>query len=151
MHKHKWTKSLLLILGCFTLLTAPLVETGCNHTLAPGGAYSQVDSNGVAQPQSGLYSADLSINTSKDIIGGFLRWEKSNRPLVQKQWPDVTTYAIKLSNDAPKWLQSAVSLRDAYQANPTAANKSAFDAAMAVLEQAVAEAQKYMAQGVKSR
>jgi hypothetical protein len=151
MHKHKWTKSLLLIFGCAALLTAPLVETGCKQTLAPGGAYSQVDSNGVAQPQAGLYTADLGINSAKDIIHGFLRWELSNRPLVQKQWPDVTTYAIKLSNDAPKWLQSAVSLRDAYKANPTAENKSAFDAVMAVLEQAVTEAQKYWAQGVKSR
>jgi hypothetical protein len=151
MHKHKWSKSLLLILGCAALLTAPLVETGCKQTLAPGGAYSQVDTNGVSQPLAGLYTTDVSINASKTVIQGFLQWELANRPLVQAQWPDVTKYAIKLSNDAPKYLQSAVRLRDAYKSNPTAENKTAFDAAMDVLNQAVTEAQRYFAQAAKAR
>jgi hypothetical protein len=142
-------------LGCLLMLLAvcalPIVDTGCRAHLAPGGEYSQVDTNGVSQPLTGLYTTDVSINASKTVLQGFLQWELSNRPLVQAQWPDVTKYAIKLSNDAPKWLQSAVRLRDAYKANPTAENKSAFDAAMDVLNQAVTEAQRYFAQAAKAR
>jgi hypothetical protein len=143
---NRWLGSLLLIAAC---LSVPVLETGCKHTLASNGVYAESNTN--AAQANALYTTDVSINASKTVIQGFLRWEKDNRALVQAQWPDVTTYAIKLSNDAPKWLQSAVRLRDAYTANPTAANKTAFDAAMDVLNQAVTEAQKYLAQGVKFR
>jgi hypothetical protein len=151
MNIQKRFKNSLLLVGLLTLSLLPMAETGCKTKLAPGGAYSQVDTNGVSQPLSGLYSTDVSIDASKRVIQSFLQWEQANRPLVQAQWPGVTSYAIKLSNDAPKWLQSAVALRDAYASNPSAANKSAFDAAMDVLNQAVTEAQKYLAQGAKAK
>lgn len=143
---NRWLGSLLLIATC---LSVPLLQTGCKHTLASEGVYATSNTN--AAQANALYTTDVSINASKTVIQGFLRWEKDNRALVQAQWPDVTTYAIKLSNDAPKWLQSAVRLRDAYTANPTAANKSAFDAAMDVLSQAVTEANRYFAQASKAR
>jgi hypothetical protein len=144
-------KNLIFLCALLTISAIPIIDTGCRAHLAPGGEYSQVDTNGVSQPLNGLYTTDVSINASKTVIQGFLQWELANRPLVQAQWPDVTKYAIKLSNDAPKYLQSAVRLRDAYKSNPTAENKTAFDAAMDVLNQAVTEAQRYFAQAAKAR
>jgi hypothetical protein len=141
MNIQKRFKNSLLLLGLLTLSLLPMAETGCKTRLAPG----------VAQPNVPLYNTDLSIVTTKNVIQNFLQWEQTNRPLIQPKYPEITKYAIQLSNDAPRWLQSAVALRDAYNSNPTAANKSAFDTAMSVLTAAMGEAQKYFAAASKSK
>jgi hypothetical protein len=151
MNIQKRFKNSLLLLGLLTLSLLPMAETGCKTRLAPGTYYSQLDTNGVAQPNVPLYNTDLSIVTTKNVIQNFLQWEQTNRPLIQPKYPEITKYAIQLSNDAPRWLQSAVALRDAYNSNPTAANKSAFDTAMSVLTAAMGEAQKYFAAASKSK
>src|SRR3954470_15307098 len=98
----------IFLLSAALLMPVAVVSVGCKHTLASEGVYATSNTN--AAQANALYTTDVSINASKTVIQGFLRWEKDNRALVQAQWPDVTTYAIKLSNDAPKWLQSAVRL-----------------------------------------
>lgn len=129
------------------LFVVPLTQTACNKTtLDPQGVYAQPGAGGVV-----VYDLDLSIATSKNVIEGFLTWEKANRALIEPKYPQIRGYADQLRQNAPKWLQSAVALRDAYAANPTSANKTAFDTAMAVLDAAVTQAQAYLATAVKPK
>jgi hypothetical protein len=128
------------------LLCLPgLVGNGCNKTLAPGGAYTQVGGGGIVG-----YNTDLSITTSKDVIEVFLTWEKSNRAALVKT-PEVRVYADKLRAEAPAWIKSAVALSDAYKANPTTENLNAFNASMSVIQAAVGQAQQYFAKAVNNK
>lgn len=139
--KRYWVLILLLL----SLVSVPVVETGCRKTLAPGGAYTQVGGGGIVG-----YNTDLSITTSKDVIEVFLTWEKSNRAALVKT-PEVRVYADKLRAEAPAWIKSAVALSDAYKANPTTENLNAFNASMSVIQAAVGQAQQYFAKAVNNK
>jgi hypothetical protein len=133
---------LFYCLCLISLLSVPVLETGCHKTLAPEGVYAQPQGGGVVG-----YNTDLSITTAKDIFDAFLSWEKSNRPALSKT-PEVRQYADKLRAEAPAWFKSAVALSDAYKASPTTDNLNAFNAAMAVIQSAVGQAQQYLAKSV---
>jgi hypothetical protein len=130
---------LLLALALSFPATLPM---GCHKTLVPEGVYAQPQGGGVVG-----YNTDLSITTAKDIFDAFLSWEKGNRPALS-QTPEVRQYADKLRSEAPAWFKSAVALSDAYKASPTTDNLNAFNAAMAVIQSAVGQAQQYLAKSV---
>lgn len=116
-----------LFLLPFVLLT--LVACG---TLAPGGAYKD----------KVLYSADLTIATSYDLVHSFVTWEYNNRPSL-KAMPQVTAAADNIRANARQWFGSAIALRDAYAANPTSDTLSKLNAALEILRTAMNEAVKY--------
>lgn len=118
---------LKLFLIPFVLLT--LVACG---TLAPGGAYQD----------KVLYSADLTIATSYDLVHSFVTWEYNNRASLAAM-PQVTQAADNIRRNARQWFGSAIALRDAYAANPTSDTLSKLNAALEILRTAMNEAVKY--------
>lgn len=120
-----------LFLIPFMLLT--LVACG---TLAPGGAYKD----------KVLYSADLTIATSYDLLHTFVTWEYQNRPAL-KAVPQVTQVADNIRANARQWFGSAIALRDAYAANPTSDTLSKLNAALEILRTAMNQAVQYLAPG----
>jgi hypothetical protein len=122
-----------------------ILTTGCNKTLNPSGVYSQPGGGGLV-----AYNTDLSITTAKDVLDVFVKWERDNRPALVAT-PEVKQYADSIRQQAPGWFKSAVALSDAYKASPTTENLNAFNAAMAVIQSAVGQAQQYLAKAVTTK
>lgn len=102
-----------------------------------------LDPTGVYQGNKGLYAADLTIATPYDTLDKFLQWELQYRPLLVSK-PEIKKVADNIRMNAPMWFTNAVALRDAYAANPTDANKSAFDTALSVINKALIQAMDLM-------
>lgn len=112
--------------------------TGCG-TLEPAGVY---------QGDKVLYSADLTITTSYDLIHTYVSWEKENRAALQT-WPQIRQSADVMRAKAPQWFSTAHALRAAYASSPTPENRDALQTALNVLHTALSEATKYMAQATQ--
>ena len=129
-------KSLMLwvvaALAAGGLLGVALV--GCG-TLDPSGPY---------KGDKVLYSTDLSLATSYDVLHGFVQWEWQNRAALASI-PGLHAAADSVRGEAPGWFGRALALRDAYQGDPSAANRAALDKGLAVLEAAVSQAVAWMA------
>jgi len=117
--------SVALIGGC---------TNGCG-TLAPQGVY---------QGDKFLYDADLAITTGYEVMHRFVKWEYENRAVL-KETPEIKKAADRVRAGAPEWIASAIKLRDAYKANPTEENRTAFQKALDTIRQAVREATGYLA------
>lgn len=133
------TLSVMLLCGLL------LVEAGCTRTLNPAGYYGRIDAAQPAVtsgPTTGqiLVNADQAIGTARRTITAFLQWEMTNRSHVGAE---VTRVADGLRGTAPKYLQSAVRLRDAYAANPTTATRNALDDSIRLLDAALLEVSRY--------
>ena len=107
-------------------------------------ACGSLDPAGVYHGDQVLYNADLALGSSYDVLHGFVEWEFQNRAALTNT-PAIRRAADQVRDSAPAWFGSALALRDAYQANPTAMNQSSLQQALAVVQQAVVEAVKYMA------
>lgn len=121
--------------GLALLIGFPLISsiTGCRN-VAPGGVYDG---------DKALYNAELSINTSKDMLDTFVTWEKANREVLAA-WPEIGQAAQYIRANAKDWFASAHAARDAYVANPTSENRSKLTKALAVLRTVLTEASGYM-------
>lgn len=128
MHKIKLPLALAL---AFLIAGAP----GCG-TPDPAGVY---------KGDSFLYHAEKTIVTAYDSLDAFVLWEYQNRAALASI-PEIRKAADKVREKAKDWIDSAIRLRDAYLANPTPENKSAFRAALRILRQGLAEAANHMAQ-----
>jgi endonuclease IV len=128
--KTKLNSLLLLISVLLTLVAAP----GCRN-LATDGVY---------QNDQFLYQAELSTDTSYQLIHAYVSWESENRDAL-KQWPEIKASADNMRQNSPQWFASAFALHDAYLANPTPDNQQAYQKAINVLRAALTEASKYMA------
>jgi hypothetical protein len=117
------------LLGTACLITLP----GCG-TLAAGGAY-----NG----DHTLYQADSVINTSYLALHGFVTFEYQNRALLASH-PEVRAAADNVRLHAHDWLNSAIALREAYAANKTAANATALQGAITIIQTALTQAAALM-------
>jgi len=120
--------ALLALLPLFLL-------AGCG-TLQTGGVYSD---------QQDLYRIDATINLSYEVIHTFVTWEMNSRPVLTAR-PEITKAADRMRIGAPKWFGTAFALRDAYAAAPNDGTKSALETSLAVLQAAMAEATRYMAE-----
>lgn len=127
----RFTQSIgLLVIAAFCLC----VPAGCNRTtLAPGGTYAG---------DKALYNADKSITTSYRLFQTFLKWETQYRAVLPVE---VSRGADTVRLNAKKWIQTASALRDAYAATPTPQNKDKLQLALNIIDTALAEAAKYMA------
>lgn len=123
--KTKLSLSLLLV---FTLI-------GCGS----------LDPNGPYKGNKSLYSVDAGIAASYTVIDTFTDIELKNREALRK-YPDILNTANRLRSEAPKALQSAVRLRDAWMKDPTDVNKSAYETAINLVEAMITEASTYMTQ-----
>ena len=82
-----------------------------------------------------------------DVLDTFVNWERTNEFLVG---PDVNRFADEIRRQAPVWLTAARELTKTYKANRTPANKANLLTALAVLETAMSQAQRVMANSTNS-
>lgn len=101
-----------------------------------------LNKSGVYNGDKFLYSTDLTLVTSKDVLQAFVSWEKNNRAAINN--PDIKKAADSIRLGAPKWYASALAVRDAYAANPSTDNKNAVVSVLAVIQAAVTQASSYM-------
>jgi hypothetical protein len=107
---------------------------GCSKsTLAPAGVY---------QGDKVLYNADKTITTTYKSFETFLKWETQYRAVLPVE---VSRAADTIRLNAKKWIDTAGNLRDAYAAQPTAANRDKLKLALDLIDTAFDEAVKYMA------
>lgn len=109
--------------------------------MAPQGC-GNLDPAGVYQGDKVAYTAELTIVTSHDLIGVFLKWERDNRTLLAN--PDLKAFADKVRVEGKRTLQSAAAANEAYKAAKTPANATALEATLASLRALVKEAQTWM-------
>jgi len=121
-----------LNLLCIAVLA--LLIFGC-RPLAPEGVY---------KGDTVLYGADKTITESYDILHAFVSWEFQNRQALAGT-PEIRKTADAIRSNASKWIDSAIALREAYAANPTDANRTALTHSLAVLREALVQAQRYLA------
>lgn len=113
------------------------------------GGCGTLDKAGVYQGDQTLYTAELVIVTSKDVVQTFVTWELQNRAALART-PEVTKAADFLRRNFPKWKKSADALHDAYKLDPSTPNKTALENALAVLRTALTEAAGYMSRAAMS-
>lgn len=102
-----------------------------------------LDPSGVYQGDKVLYSADLALGSSYDVLHGFVEWEYQNRSTLTNT-PAIRHAADQVRTSAPGWFGTALALRAAYHDNPTSANQTALQQALAVVQAAVTQAVGYM-------
>lgn len=116
------------------LLALPLLLLGC-RSLDPAGPYGgdQV-----------LYSADLTISTSYDVVHTFVLWEKQNRDAL-KTAPQIKEFADNMRLNYPTYHRAAMSARMVYANSKTKANQTALGLSLDVLREAVRQANQWLA------
>ena len=131
---------------CFAFLAVATIAAsfteGCATKLDPAGVYGS-QTNGMV-----LYQADLTITTAYNEFDAFLSWETANHAWLVTNAPQVVAAANSIRVNAPKWIASAVALRQSYAANATAENATALNTALSVITTAVSQAQTYMATAI---
>jgi len=110
--------------------------------VAPQGC-GTLDPQGVYQADKVVYSAELTIVTSQEIAGSFLKWERDNRVLLNN--PDLKKFADKVRVEGKKALQSAIAANEAYKVAKTPEHATALEATLAVVRSLMKEAQLWMA------
>jgi hypothetical protein len=115
------------------LLFAALALIGC-RSLDPAGPY---------KGDSKLYAQDVGIRAAYDTIHTFVTWESQNRAALKSN-PDIKKAADVMRKNTPKWMTTAIALRDAYASVPSTANLAALQQSLAVLKAAMTEASQYM-------
>lgn len=128
----EFLKHVGLHIGCVAF--AVVLLAGCG-TLDQAGVY-----NG----DKALYSSELTITTSYDLLHTFVQWEHDNAAAL-KQFPQIHAAAENVRANAKHWIASANALHDAYVAAPTTENGAALQKALDVLRAALNEAAAYMA------
>lgn len=135
----EFLKHIGLHIGCwpfyFLISALCFFSSGC----AP------LDPAGVYHGDQVLHKAELTITTSYDVIHTYVTWEKENRAALAA-YPEIKTSAEVMRAGAKQWFATANALHDAYAASPTPENRDALATALAVLQTALDEAVKYMAQ-----
>lgn len=135
------------------LSVAVVLAAGCNSgcgTLSPGttdkpSPYGGVTATGeLKTPDRVLYNADFAISTAYQGIHAFVKWEFDNRAALAGT-PEIKKAADRIRAGAKNWFGSAIAVRDAYAKNPTEENRSSLQKALDVLQQAIAEANRYRA------
>lgn len=121
-------------LALLLLLVPALFFTAGCAKLAPTGIYKS---------DQVLYSAELILPTTHELMGAFLKWEMNNAAVL-KRWPEIHVAAEKMRRDAPTWFQTCNNLHDAYKLDPSQENKDKLQTALRVLSTALTEANAYM-------
>lgn len=87
---------------------------GCKQTLAPGGAYSTIDTNTGQALGEFVFLIDKSLVDSKDSLTAFLGWELAMRGSLTGGLHSITVAADQIRLQAPLWFTNAYNLRSNY-------------------------------------
>jgi hypothetical protein len=80
-----------------------------------------------------------------DTFDTFLHFEADNSGALKTVSPDIHKFAEALRRNGQTWLLTARSLTKAYKLNKTPENKTSLQTALAVISEAVAQANNYVA------
>lgn len=105
------TLKLLLVLVVPAII---FLTPACNTTLAPGGAYSTVDTNTGQALGPFVFGVDKILVDSKDTLYTFCNWELQNRGSLTGSLHSVTVAADQIRLQAPLWFTNAYNLRSNY-------------------------------------
>lgn len=119
-------KTQLMTLVLFATLLA-----GCG-TLNPNGPY---------KGDKTLYTADQIIDSSYKILHAFVKWEYTYRAALPVE---VSKAADGVRDNAAKWIDGALAIRDVYSASPTPENRQNLESMLLLLQKAVDEVSRYM-------
>jgi hypothetical protein len=123
------------IVAWSSMIIVPIATTGCAH----------VSKQSVYLGDQYAYDTDLVIDGAYTVLNEFVEWETANHEFVKANWPEVAKFAQELIDNGDQWVDDALDLRDAYQANPTPENRSKLERAVAVLRVALSKAAIYSA------
>lgn len=124
-----------IVLSFALLCFVCTVPTGCKTHLATGGVY---------QGDPVLYNADKVITSSYRILHEFVSWEYKNRAVLPVE---VSRAADAVRENASKYTDSAIRLREIYSANPDKSNAGNLTKAVEILQGMLDEATRYMTAG----
>lgn len=114
-------------------LIAMVVTVGCRS----------LDKSGVYKGDKILYHSELSIVTSYEFFDAYVKWEKEHREALSK-WPEIRQSADNIRKNAKQWFATANGAHDAYESDPSEANRNNLTIALGVIRFAFAEASGYM-------
>lgn len=129
----KLIRHLLPLLAVFLVLNL----SGCKNV--------PLDPNGVYHGDVAAYTADNEITKAETRLNKALAWGEANPTTVAKIG-ELGRALTTIRDNKDKWLDSAFSAFDAFHANPTSENKTAYDTAVNVMKLALAEVAKYAPQ-----
>jgi hypothetical protein len=92
-----------------------------------------------------VVNAERATAMALDVMDAFLQVEYLNRELLAQASPEIHQVAERVRTDGPKWLESARAATKAYKQNRSPENKFQLQTAIAVLQTAVTESQRYIA------
>jgi hypothetical protein len=99
--------------------------------------------DGVYRGDAFLYNADTVITTAYDMFHTFVLWEYENRSTLSQR-PEIKHTADKIRTHSKRWISSAITLRDAYAANPNEENRKDLESVLKVIRTAMLESLKYI-------
>jgi hypothetical protein len=91
--------------------------------------------------------AEQTTQISFEVLNQFVTWERANEVLVG---PDVNRFANEIRLHAPVWFTRVRELTKVYKANRSPENKASLLTAIAVIETAMAQAQRVLANSQNS-
>jgi len=112
-----------------------IVMVGCG-TLDPAGPY---------HGDKVLFEAHRTVNGAYEVLHAFVKWEFENRAALASK-PEIKKAADDVRRNAQHWIESAIALADAYEANPNDQTRTALTKSLDILKTALAQAAAYMAQ-----
>jgi hypothetical protein len=122
-----------MIACTIVLMSIALLSSGCGSTrLAKEGVYKGDDV---------LFRAEQATVQGAKVLHSFVKWERTHRAILPVE---VSRAADHVRDNAERWVDSAIALRDAYVGNPNEENRNRLQQALTLLEAALAEATRYM-------
>jgi hypothetical protein len=89
--------------------------------------------------------AERTTAIALDVMDAFLRIEHEHRALLDQAVPEIHRFAERLRRDGPQYLATARAATRAYKHSRSPENQFTLQTALAVLQTALTEAQRYIA------
>lgn len=129
-----------LLILCGLLALAPFGLTGC----------ATLDASGPYHGDKALYVADTTLVSAYTILDRFVTFEYEHRAALAGQ-PAIRKAADEIRLNAPRWFADVGIARDAYAAHPVAANLTALNNSVHVIQAAIQAASGYLIANPQSK
>jgi len=135
----------LLLLPLLTLV----IGLGCKSSLAPGGAYSPTDTNGVAlsAPDMPFYVADSAFDFAYSTVDAAFNFERDNRASLWLLSQDVKKNLDAIRPQAVMLRNEYLTARVAYIQHPTPAGLTTLQTILTKIQTLAVVAQAALPQG----
>lgn len=93
-----------------------------------------------------VVNAEKTTAVAVETFDAFFKTEYQNRDMIKEKLPQTHEFADTLRVKAPKWIQTARDLTQAYKNNRTPENKANLETAISVLQAAINQVNVYTTQ-----